>query len=134
MEKKNSQIINVEGNDVSKIVVRATGLPYKETSKKAGSKYSILSFEGTNFTMDDDHPFTKDVIGQSVMSASLERFDDEEGKQRIDYAGHLTFEGATRRLNNQLSVAKAQATLKAIESAALTPETIQSILASSAGF
>ena len=134
MEKIDSVIVNVEGNDVDNIVVRATKLPYKETSKKAGGFYDIVSFAGTNFILDSSHPFLDDLKNGRVQRASLETFKDEEGKTRIDYAGHTTFESAMNRLKNQVAVAKAGATLKAIETAALTPETVQAILSTSAGF
>lgn len=135
MEKTDINIVKVSKDDIHEIVLRTSGLQYKEKNgvRKPGS-YSIIGYQGINFTMDDSHPFVKDLAAGSIRTATVEFFVDEDGKKRADYAGHTSYDSAVKRSESEARVAMAEAKLKALESATLTPETIQSILATSAGF
>lgn len=136
MEKTDVRIVKVDTDTIHELIVKAQNLDYKankEGVKKPG-KYCILGYQGINFTLDSEHQFVKDLLNQDVMTATLELFKDEDDKQRADYAGHVTYAGAVKRAEAQAKVAKAGAVLKAIEAATLTPESVQAILSSSAGF
>ena len=133
MEKSNVVIVPVSGDEVAQLVIKAKGLNYKEGSKKTGT-YCIIGYKGVNFTLDDNHPFVEDLRNQTVMTATVEQFTDEDGKTRLDYAGHITFDGAARRADAEAKVAKSRMVLRAIETATLSPESVNAILATSAGF